>query len=768
MAVKNSSFIDFRGLFLNYARHWYLFVVSVILCLGVGFVATKMFKQKYGVRANILIQQEESTSLGSLTSVSDLMSGSSTSVDDEIFVISSHSLTRDLVKKLRLNVEHRVRKGFMNSEIAFPDYPLDVTFDPAIADTLRSGLLFDVKVKEDGKANVKIIGGPKSKVLEKVKDITLPHTFNTPYGDFTVEKTSSFPVDEELRSKISISGYHATAEALALEIATEIPSKRSNVINLAINITNSALGEAILNNLIELYNERGIKEQNLERQKTALFLEKRLKSLGEELANAELKIQKFKEDNSLVDVKAQIEYQNTKKGLIDEQLIASQTQLEVLKLEREFLNDPANRFASIPNMLENQSINEAINKYNAKIAERDNLLRNVSPNNVLVEKITTTINSARSSIVASINQAYENTLVTINDLKSQIKAADSSMINIPSQERAYYDMERDRMIKNEIYLLLLNKQEENSIKLANSIPKGVIVDEAFTLDKMLGPRALYILVAFFLIGLCLPPIYLYVMKLLRNRFETREEVEDRINVPILGEMCTDRSGRSLVVSATDTSSATELFRLMRANLLFVLNEKTDKVVLLTSTTSGEGKSFISINLAASMALLGKKVLLVGMDIRAPKLSSYLNITSRYGLTQYLANDSIQLSDIINKHPEPGIPTLDVILAGPIPPNPAELLASHRVEVMFEELRGMYDYIIVDTAPVGMVSDTFTLDRIADATVYVTRVNYSLNSHLDFIQEIYNDNRLKKLSVVINGVRSKKTYGYSAKKGQADH
>lgn len=300
--------------------------------------------------------------------------------------------------------------------------------------------------------------------------------------------------------------------------------------------------------------------------------------------------------------------------------------------------------------------------------------------------------------------------------------------------------------------------------LANAVPKGLIVDAPYTLKEPLGAGTKVILFVFFLIGLCLPPVYLYLLKLIRNRIESRTEIERRTSAPIVGEMCTVDTDKQLVVSSTDTSTATELFRLMRSNLLFILNGETDKVVLLTSSSSGEGKTFISINLAASLAMLNKRVLLVGMDIRAPKIGSYLDINNGLGLTNYLSQSNVNLNDIINKQPVADLPALDVILAGPIPPNPAELLASAKVDALFAEIRKSYDYIIVDSAPVGLVSDTFTLNRIADATIYVTRLNVTSTSDIDAIDEIYESGRLKKLAVAVNGTKSKKSYGYQHKKG----
>ena len=238
-------------------------------------------------------------------------------------------------------------------------------------------------------------------------------------------------------------------------------------------------------------------------------------------------------------------------------------------------------------------------------------------------------------------------------------------------------------------------------------------------------------------------------------------MENITDVPILGEMCTDRSGNRMVVSAESTSSTAELFRLMRSNLLFVLNDPNDRVVLITSSTSGEGKSFISINLAASLSLLNKRVVLVGMDIRKPQLANYLNISPKFGLTQYLSSSAVTLDQIIT--PLEGTPGLDVIVAGPIPPNPAELLISQKIDDLVSELRRRYDYVILDTAPIGLVSDTFTLNRVTDASIYVCRANYTSVKDLEEVNRIYDNNRLKKLSIVVNGTASKKSYGYSKDK-----
>lgn len=762
MAKRNhSDIIDVRGLFKTYASKWYLFVISVVCCLVMGLLFTRVYKTKYGVRANLLIQQENANPMAALGGLGELF-GSSGYADDEIFVISSHSLYRDVVRDLGLNITHYVRTGFLKTELAYPEYPIDVYAGAGIIDTLKSAVTFKVKVNEEGLASVKIKG--KYGTIDNVKDIRLPHTFKTNFGEFTVACTDNFPVGKSVTSTIVVTGYHAAAEDLALEISSEIANKKSNVIELAYNTVNPVMGEMILQDIIDKYNERGINEKNLQGEKTAQFIDERLSLIGADLSDAESTIQQFKERQGIIDVQVEASYQTTRRATLEEALVQAETQLEILKMTREFIDNPANRYEVIPTVVESVSLANVITAYNDVLIERADLLRTVREDNQAVMRLTDRADAMRTAIITSVNQNYDNARLTVRDLRQQLSTTGGRLSSVPGQERAALDLQRQLEVKQQLYLFLREKQEENAMLLANAIPKGLVVDEPYTLKKPLGMSSMVILIVFFLLGLCLPPLYLYLMKLLRNRAETREDIERRISAPILGEMCIDNSGRAMVVSSSDTSSATELFRLMRANLLFVLNDASDKVVLLTSSTSGEGKTFISINLAASLALLGKKVLLVGMDIRAPKLSSYLNITNPVGLTQYLSGKDISLDSAIVKHPVADIPSLDVILAGPIPPNPAELLASAKVDEMFARLRELYDYIIVDSAPVGMVSDTFTLNRVSDATIYVTRVNHTSLSDADFIEEIYDDSRLNKLSVVVNGVKTKKSYGYRNQKG----
>ncbi|MDE6137017.1 MAG: tyrosine protein kinase, partial [Muribaculaceae bacterium] len=338
--------------------------------------------------------------------------------------------------------------------------------------------------------------------------------------------------------------------------------------------------------------------------------------------------------------------------------------------------------------VENEGLQKAIQSYNELVLRRMQLASNAKQGNRALKQLDDQINAMRENVHATVMRAYDTSISAVRDLRSQLGTTMGRLGNVPAQEREFIDKERQRRVKQEIYLFLLQRQEETAIMLANSTPKGLIVDEAFTYNKPIGIGKLGILVICLLLGLCCPPVALYLRKIIRNRVDTRQEVENITDVPILGEISTSRSGKNLVVDAAETSSTAELFRLMRSNLLFILTPPHEKVVLVTSASPGDGKSFVAVNLAASLALLDKKVLLVGMDIRKPRLAEYLGIAPRFGLTQYVAGTDITLDKLIVR--EPNMPNLDVIVAGPVPPNPGELLTSPRVDDLFAELRKHYD------------------------------------------------------------------------------
>lgn len=755
MAKKNNSdFIDLSGLFKLYIKNWYMFAISVTVFLGIGIAYALMYLPKYSINANLLINPEEDT-MASPTGLSSLF-GSAGYVEDEIFIVSSHTVYREVARDMKLNISYFTDKNIFATQIDYPKHPVEVTPQSGIMDTLKTGITFKVSVDKNGMASIR--GKIKRETVVKVKNVALPYVVTTPLGKFAFSKTPDFPTGKNLDIIIGVQGYDSAAEDMSENISVEIASKRSNVISLKMVSTNPDYGMAILNAVMDKYNEKGIEQKNDQNRMTAQFLSERIDILSDELSASEGELESFKERNELFDIGQNTGYTFSKKATYESQLIKARTDAEILQMTRDFLSASENAYSLVPTTPENSMLATAITDYNQAVLQRLDLLQSAHPDNSMVKRLSEQIDTMRANILTSMSRTASSLNVRINDLEREMNSADSKLSNLPSQERELLKLNRDLTVKQQLFVFLLQQREQTALRLATAFPKGTLVDTAYTLSKPvgLGKKAIALLALFF--GLLTPPIILFIRQLINDRFETRQDVESITNIPILGEMCIDRGGKSLVVTSESTSSTAELFRLLRSNLLFLLNDPNDHVVLVTSSTAGEGKSFISINLAASLALLNKNVVLVGMDIRKPQLANYLNIAPKFGLTQYLSSSSVLLNQIIT--PLKSVPGLDVIVAGPIPPNPAELLISHKLDELVADLRKRYHYIILDTAPIGLVSDTFTLNRVADASIYVCRANYTSKKDLEEVNHIYENKRLKKMSIVVNGTASKKTYGYS--------
>ena len=423
------------------------------------------------------------------------------------------------------------------------------------------------------------------------------------------------------------------------------------------------------------------------------------------------------------------------------------------------MSDPQNKYSLMPfnSGLSDKSSIEAIQSYNELILKRLKLLQTAKPNSPTIKLIEQQIDANRENVQNTISNMKSGIEIALKDLHAQEKTFISRIKNMPTQEREFINIKRQQLIKEELYLFLLQKKEENAITLAVATPKGQIVDKAYNINKPVGATRLMLLSFSILIGLLLPIIYLYLRNIFKTKFGTRSELEALTDIPILGEICTNDTNENIVVKDGSTSPISELFRLLRSNIQFILNGKDEKVILVTSSTSGEGKSFISSNFAKTLALSRKKVILIGMDIRNPRLGDYLKLQNKYGLTNYLATNTITIPEIIV--PKVLHDNMDIILAGPIPPNPAELLSSEKLKGLIDELKQTYDYIILDTAPVGLISDTFNFAYISDMTIYVCRANYTTKDNIRYANTLVQNNRLKKMSFVINATNAKQGYGY---------
>ncbi len=752
--AKKSDFIDVKGIIENYIKHWWWFVLSVFVCLLLAFCYTRIKNPDYAVQANVVVNSDNTGKITSMSGLGDLF-GSNADVQDEVFVVGSHTVLRDVARDLGIYKMHYVKDKFLHKYLSYPDFPVDVYAEPGLADTLMTTLTFKTKVYTDGTADVKV--KVRRDYIADVERQKLPVVLNTEYGKFVVNKTKTCPKDEDVKSVITFSGYDVTAEGFTEDLSVDMASKKSSVIQLALKTQNVEYGKDVLNEVIKKYNERGIADMNLQGEKTAAFLDERIALISGDLADAESSIQNYKQNQGIVDVGTEAAYNIQLKSTAERALVEAQTNSEIVKMTRDFLTQPQNAYELIPASSEIPAASNAIATYNNLILRRMDLKQSAKGDNKNLKQLEAQIDAMRTSINTSLDRAYQTSLVAIRDAKAEVNKAQGKLGNIPTQEREFLSLKRQQEVKQQLYLFLLQRREETAMMIANAIPKGRIVDNAYSLSEPVSLKNRVIYLIAFVMGLFIPIVLLYLKRLLRTKFETRKELEEITDLPILGEICEDGSGRNLVVGAGDTSSTTELFRLVRSSLQFMLNDIDDKVVLVTSTRSGEGKSFISLNVAASLALLGKKVLLIGMDIRNPRLAEYLGVSNNTGLTVYLSQQGKTIDDIVV--PSKEVDGLDIIVGGPVPPNPGELLTSKRVDDLFDELRRRYDYIIVDSAPVGMVSDTFNIVRISDATIYVCRVNYTSIADINYVNKVNDEKRMRKLSMVVNGTKTTKGYGY---------
>lgn len=759
---KSSEYFDIRALLESYKAKWYWFAVSVVICAGLAFLYSYVSHPTYGVRANVVISTGEESSLAVFGSLSNVL-GNGAYIEDEIFVISSHSVYKDVAKKMGLEKEHYVSDGFLRTSFEYENYPVELYTPAGIADTLGVGLVFKIKVSDKGKVSVK--AKAKRRTIANVKDATFPVTLDTDYGKFVLNRTPSFPEGEAVKTAIVLTSYDAAAEKLNKDVVCDIPSRKSNVINLEYDTPYPDFGMMVLNEIIAEYNKRGIEEKNIQGELTARFIDERLKLLAGDLDLAEEDMEQFKQREGIVDLRSEAEYHGKRKGEIEGELIGAETQAEIMKMITAFISNPENSQSLIPMTTDNDGLNNAITTYNDLIIKRMDLANNAKPNNSTLRLLDDQIAAMRENINISLGKAYDTQMIAVRELRNAQRQSDSRLGSIPAQERAFRDLNRQLVIKQNLYMYLLQRREETALLLANAIPKGNVIDEAYTLVDPLSMNRKLIWLIGIIIGLMIPPVIIWLKDFFNDKFDSVSALKKLTDVPVLGEICTDRRGRHLAVGVHDTSSTAELFRLMRSNLQFIMSGGDDKVVLVTSTNAGEGKSFISVNLAAALAMVeGKKVLLIGLDIRKPRLASYLGINPPYGLTQYLSSREITIDQLITKSAD--VPNLDIIVAGPVPPNPSEMLQSRKLEEFFAAVRRRYDYIVVDTAPVGMVSDTFSLNRIADATIFVSRANYTRKHDIEFIDEIYGQERLNKMSIVLNGTTSRKSYGYGYRNEKA--
>lgn len=752
--------IDFSAIVQRYKRYWWLFVLSLLACIALAVMYLKVKKPVFLVQSIVLVDPEDNSKPGTASMGSSLLKsmalGGGSRVEDEIVVMGSQQLRMQMVKELRLNRAYVERKSFFDRVDHYNDSPIEVDAPDALFDTLSTSFQFKIKTSADGKADIKVKKG-RFRTLAQADDVTLPASVKTPYGIFQVKRTAFYKPGKEYNITAAVTGNIPKAEALGRTIVAELLRKKANAIDLNTTETNIQRGRDKLNTIIRLYNERGQNEKDQQAINTAKFIDDRLELVYRNLMGSEAEIEAYKRAHNIVDPELQAKSVIGRQDMADQAIINLEARYRIVSMIKDFVADPANKHSFIPFSADSTAATSAISAYNNLIMQRMKLENSALNDNPSMQRLDGQIDAMRANVINGVDNTLRALRVQLAKAGTVSGNAAGTIRSIPTTERQTRALYRQQGIQNEIYTFLLQKREENALVLAATTPKGKVVDQPYGKSEPLSPNKPLVFLLALLAALAIPVVLLAIKNLFTTRFASQDELESLTTLPVIGHIQHNRHDTELVVQDGRNWSIVELFRYVRNNVQFMMPDADDKVVLVTSSISGEGKSFVSLNLAAAFALLGKRVALVGMDIRMPRLAQMTGLKEAPGVTAFLAKSDTALAGITQ--PMSQVQGLDVLVGGAIPPNPSELLLGKRTELLFEQLRQTYDIIVVDSAPIAMVSDTFSLTRFADVTLAVTRANHTRRAMVKHLDRLVAEGRLKNLGLVINDTKPSQDNGY---------
>ena len=688
---------------------------------------------------------------------------STQSIDNEIEVLRSKTILKEVVNNLELYITYYDEDEFPKKEL-YKTSPIIVNLTAQEADNLPDVAIIDMKLTQEGglDVNLKVGLNEYNKHFEKLPAV-LPTDVGT-FGFALKDSLSNGRMEgQNIVRNISamVSRPFGVAKGYQWAINIEPTSKTTSVAVVSLMNTNIQRGQDFINKLIEMYNRNTNNDKNEVAEKTKEFINERIKIINEELGSTEDKLEAFKRNAGLTNIGSDAQLAVEGNAEYERKRVENGTQINLIRDLTKYISNPSNEYEVLPaNIgLSDNGLTTQIDRYNELIFERKRLLRTSTENNPMIVNLDTSIRAMKANVKAAIDGTLQGLLIVKADLDREASRFSRRISDAPGQERQYVSIARQQEIKAGLYLMLLQKREENAITLAATANNAKIIDEPAAEGGPVSPKPKMIYMVALAVGLGLPVGFIFLLGLTKFKIEGRGDVEKLTRLPIVGDVpLTDEKTGSITVFENQNTLMSETFRNVRTNLQFML-ENSQKVILVTSTVSGEGKSFISANLAISLSLLGKKVVIVGLDIRKPGLNKIFNIPRKeMGITQYLSNPEKNLMDFVQSSDVSK--NLYIIPGGTVPPNPTELLARDGLDKAIAILRKEFDYVILDTAPVGMVTDTLLIGRIADLSVYVCRADYTRKAEFTLINELADNNKLPNLCTVINGLDlQKKKYGY---------
>lgn len=766
--------IDIQELLFKYLIHWPWFVGAVIVCLISAYIYLYVATPVYNISATVLIKDDKKG--GSSNNVAGLdelgLSGlitSSQSIDNEIEVLRSKTLVKEVVNYLNLYVTYQDDDQIPSKEL-YKTSPVQVNMTPQEAEKLKTKVVIEMVLHPQGSldVNVKMEDKEFQKHFEKLPAI-LPTNQGTLSFFQTTDSVSSkkneevgSPVQDIRHITATISQPMNVARGYCENLSIEPTSKTTSVVTVSLKNSSLQRGQDFINQLLEMYNRNTNNDKNEIAQKTAEFIDERIGIISKELGSTEADLETFKRDAGITDLSSDAQIALTGNAEYEKKQVENRTQISLVEDLKKYLGHSEYEILPSNVGLKDITLAAQIDRYNEMLIERKRLLRTSTENNPAIINLDTSIRATKANVQATLEGTLQGLFITKADLDREAKRYMRRISDAPGQERQYVSIARQQEIKAGLYLMLLQKREENAIMLAATANNAKIIDDAIADVIPVSPKRSIIYLAALVLGIAIPVVVIFLIDLTKFKIEGRADVEKLTSVPVVGDIpLTDEKNAkdgSIAVFENQNNLMSETFRNIRTNIQFMLqNDK--KVILVTSTVSGEGKSFTSANLAISFSLLGKKVVIVGLDIRKPGLNKVFNLSSKEkGITQYLANPEMDLMSLVQ--PSDINKNLYILPGGTVPPNPTELLARDGLDKAIEILKKNFDYVLLDTAPIGMVTDTLLIGRVADLSAYVCRADYTHKAEYTLINELFHEQKLPNLCTIINGVDLKKRkYGY---------
>lgn len=774
---EQSSF-NFQTIYTAFVLNWKWFLLSIFICLGIGFLYLRYATPVYNTTAKLLIKDDKNDNGGSggalqaLESMSNLgFISSNYGTENEQEILTSTTIAEQAIRDLKLYANYYI-KGSVKKELVYKEQPINVEMDAPHLERLDAPL--ELKITRDNDS-YKITGtyyiaenevsftGPYD--IEK-NISSLPAVIRTQVGTLTLTKNGNRTLEDGETEFVDMLSPRLTSHLYIKKLSVEQTSKTSSVFSLQINDENISRSIDYLNQMVTCYNRQANEDKNEIAVRTEEFINDRLAKIDAELSSTDGALESYKKRNKLMELQLDAMTTSENTSTYEQKLNEANTQISLIGSLINFANRPGNRHQVLPSNigLQDEASTSLINEYNKIALERNRLLRTASEHSPVVVELTSQLDDMQASIQQALEQARKGLIIQRDAIKSQLGLYSSEVTKAPEQERILTQIGRQQEVKSGLYLMLLQKREENSISLAATADKAKLIEQP-QFDKKVSPKGMIILLIALICGIGIPSLVLYIVNFFRYRIEGHDDVASLTKLPIIADIVmasdTAKTRADIVVHENQNNQMEEIFRSMRTNIQFMLKQGQN-VILFTSSTSGEGKTFTAANLAVSFALLGKKVILIGLDIRKPRLAELFKINNyTNGITRLLTMENPQWNDIKSQIlPSEINNNLDLLMAGPIPPNPAELVSRPALEQVITQIKQHYDYVLIDTAPVGLVTDTLQIGKLADISIYMCRADYTPKVNFSLVNDLAEENKLPNMCIAINGIDlSEKKYGY---------